>query len=254
MELGLRGKAVLVCGASQGIGKAVAEEFCREGARVLICARTADAVRRTAEELRGIASAEVRSLAADVSTRPGCAAIIEAAQQAFGGIDILVTNSGGPPAGPFEAHDAAAWDATYRQLLVSAVELIRGALPGMKQRQWGRIIAITSQAVKQPVDGLILSNSVRSSVVGLIRTLANELGRFGITANNVMPGYTLTRRLEKLMETNPRYGSALAEIPAGRWGRPEEIAAAVAFLASERAAFINGVSLAVDGGWSKSLL
>lgn len=254
MELGLRGKAALVCGASQGIGKAVAEEFCREGVRVLICARTADAVQRAADELRRSATAEVHAMVADVATRPGCAAVIEAAQQALGGIDILVTNTGGPPAGPFEAHDAATWDATYHQLLVSAVELIRGALPGMKQRQWGRIIAITSQAVKQPVDGLILSNSVRSSVVGLIRTLANELGRFGITANNVMPGYTLTRRLEKLIEADARYGAAVAEIPAGRWGRPEEVAAAVAFLASERAAFINGVSLAVDGGWSKSLL
>ena len=131
--------------------------------------------------------------------------------------------------------------------------LINGFLPGMKQQQWGRIISITSMAVKQPVNNLILSNSVRASVAGLIKTLSNELGLYNITVNNVMPGYTETDRLKELMENNPSFASAKNEIPLGRFGKPEEFAAAVAFLASERASYITGVSLAVDGGWIKGM-
>lgn len=254
MDLGICGKAALVCGASKGLGKAVAEELCREGVRVVICARSGDALTDAARDLRERTGGEVHTVVADVSTRAGCATAISAALQALQQIDILVTNSGGPPPGPFEAHDADAWDATYHQLLLSAVELVRGVLPGMKQRRWGRIIAITSQAVKQPVDGLILSNSVRASVVGLMRTLANEVARFGITVNNVMPGYTRTERLEKLIAAAPQFGEATKEIPARRLGEPHEFAAAVAFLASERAAYINGASIPVDGGWIRSLM
>jgi 3-oxoacyl-[acyl-carrier protein] reductase len=254
MDLGIRGKAALVCGASKGLGKAVAEELCREGVRVVICARSAGDLENAARDLRERTGGEVHTVVADVSTREGCATAVSAALQALQQIDILVTNSGGPPPGAFEAHDAATWDATYHQLLVSAVELVRGVLPGMKQRRWGRIIAITSQAVKQPLDGLILSNSVRASVVGLMRSLANELGPFGITVNNVMPGYTRTERLEKLAAANPKFGDVLGEIPLRRLAEPHEFAAAVAFLASERAAYITGASIPVDGGWIKSLL
>lgn len=254
MDLGIRGKAALVCGASKGLGKAVAEELCREGVRVVICARGADELENAARDLRERTGGEVHTVVADVSTRAGCASAVSAALQSLQQIDILVTNSGGPPPGPFESHNAEAWDATYQQLLVSAVELVRGVLPGMKERRWGRIIAITSQAVKQPVDGLILSNSVRASVVGLMRTLANEVGRFGITVNNVMPGYTHTERLEKLVATDPKFGDVLGEIPVGRLAEPHEFAAAVAFLASERAAYINGASIPVDGGWIRSLM
>jgi len=138
--------------------------------------------------------------------------------------------------------------------LAAPVSLIRGVLPGMKKQGWGRIISITSQAVKQPVDNLILSNSVRASVVGLLKTLASELGSYNITVNNVMPGYTKTNRLKKLMENNPDFSSAVHEIPLKRFGDPEEFAAAVTFLASERASYITGVSLPVDGGWIKSIL
>ncbi len=253
MDLGISGRTAVVCGGSRGLGKAVAQELCGEGVRVLICARGAEALDQALDELRR-SGGEVHGVAADISTRSGCEAVIATAQQVLGQVDILVTNSGGPPPGLFEVHDAEAWDVTYRQLLVSAVELMRGVLPGMKQRQWGRIIAITSQAVKQPVDNLILSNSVRASVVGLVRSLANEVGRFGITVNNVMPGYTRTDRLEKLIATDAQFGKVTAEIPVGRIGRPEEFAAAVAFLASERAAYITGASIPVDGGWIRSLL
>src|SRR4029079_10169136 len=145
------------------------------------------------------------------------------------------------------------WDKAYNNLLASVVGLVNGILPGMKQQRWGRIIAITSMAVKQPVNNLILSNSVRASVVGLIKTLANELGMYNITVNNVMPGYTETERLKKLIEKNPSTASGKNEIPLGRVGKPEECAAAVAFLASERASYITGVSLAIDGGWIKGM-
>src|SRR5579872_792724 len=163
MDLGIGGKAALVCGGSRGLGKAVAEELSREGARVLVCARGADALDQMVCNLRRMTGGEVHGVVADISTRVGCSTVVSAALREMRRVDILVTNSGGPPPGLFEAHDADAWDATYRQLLVSAVELVRGVLPGMKHQQWGRIIAITSQAVKQPVDNLILSNSVRAS-------------------------------------------------------------------------------------------
>jgi 3-oxoacyl-[acyl-carrier protein] reductase len=165
-----------------------------------------------------------------------------------------VTNTGGPPSGKFEEFSEGDWNKAYQNLLLGAVNLIKGFLPGMKEKQWGRIIAITSQAVKQPVNNLILSNSIRASVAGLIKSLANELGQYNITVNNVMPGYNETERLKKLIKSDPAFASGKSEIPLERFGKPEEFAAAVVFLASERASFITGVSLAVDGGWVKSLL
>jgi 3-oxoacyl-[acyl-carrier protein] reductase len=188
---------------------------------------------------------------------------MEAAQRAFGRVDILVTNSGGPPAGPFESHSADAWHEAVRQNLDSVVELTRAALPGMKERRWGRIVNVTSIAVKQPVDNLILSNSVRAAVTGFARTLANEVASFGITVNSVMPGYTRTQRVEDLAQRNaslrgttPNDERAVWEkqIPMGRLGEPREFAAMVAFLASERASYITGASIPVDGGWIRAIL
>ena len=239
--------------SSQGLGKSVALELAREGARVVICGRNKETLKVAAAEIKAT-STTVLTLSGDLSVAEDVAYFIDATLKEFGGVDILVTNSGGPPPGKFESFTSVDWDKAVQQLLGSAVALVKGFLPGMKERKWGRIISITSQAVKQPVNNLILSNSVRSSVVGLMKTLSNELGEYHITVNNVMPGYTKTARLTRLMENNPAFASVTSEIPLGRFGNPEEFAAAVAFLASERASYITGVSLAVDGGWIKGVL
>ena len=262
MDLGLTDKVALVAASSRGLGRAVAEELAREGARLVLCARGDAALMETAAARRA-AGATVEAIAADVSRPADVARVVSAGMAAYGRIDILVTNSGGPPAGPFESHDAEAWHEAVRQNLDSVVELTRAVLPGMKARRWGRIINVTSIAVKQPVDNLILSNSVRAAVTGFARTLANEVASHGITVNNVMPGYTRTQRVDELAArnaslrgTSPEAETAVWErqIPMGRLGRPDEFAAMVAFLASERASYTTGASIPVDGGWIRSVL
>ena len=252
MELGLKNKVAFIAASSQGLGKSVALELAREGTNLIICGRNRQRLEKTKQEIENQTNNEVLALAGDLSVKAERSQIIRDALQVHNIIDILVTNTGGPPAGNMEEFKEEDWDNAYHQLLVSAVGLINGFLPGMKQQRWGRIISITSMAVKQPVNNLILSNSVRASVVGLMKTLSNELGRYNITVNNVMPGYTETERLKELMEKNSSFASK-SEIPLGRFGKPEEFAAAVAFLASERAGYITGVSLAVDGGWIKGI-
>lgn len=255
MDLGLKDKVAFVAASSQGLGKAVALELAKEGAKVIINGRKRDSLEKTKQEIKQQANSEVLAVVGDLSVSDDRKRIIDEALKAYGSVDILVTNTGGPPSGKFESFKEEDWDNAYKTLLASAVGLINGFLPGMKEKHWGRIIAITSQAVKQPVNNLILSNSVRASVAGLIKTLSNEVAQYAVTVNSVMPGYTETDRLKHLTESNPSFEtSAKAEIPLGRFGKPEEFAAAVTFLASERASFITGVSLAVDGGWVKSLL
>ena len=254
MDLGLTNKVAFVAASSQGLGKSVALEFAKEGAHVIICGRNTTQLIKTRAIIEAAGTGTVMAITADVSDTKDRARLISTVLKEYEKIDILVTNSGGPPSGKFESISQEEWDKTYQLLLASAVEFIRGFLPGMKAQGWGRIITITSQAVKQPVDNLILSNAVRASVVGLMKTLASELGSYQITVNNVMPGYTNTDRLKKLIESNPAFASAKDEIPLGRFGSPEEFAAAVTFLASDRASYITGISLAVDGGWIKHIL
>jgi 3-oxoacyl-[acyl-carrier protein] reductase len=202
-------------------------------------------------------------VAANLSESDGVQRVVDRAVDAFGRVDILVTNTGGPPAGAFESHSAETWRMAVAQNLESVVNLTRAVLPGMKSRRWGRIVNVTSIAVKQPVDDLILSNSVRAAVTGFARTLANEVAPFGITVNNVMPGYTRTDRLEHLatrvaeqkgIPAEQKYSVWDAEIPMRRLGEPRELAALVTFLASERSSYITGQSIAVDGGWIRNLL
>ena len=263
MQLGLDGKIALVAAASRGLGRAVAEELAREGAHLVLCARGAEALHETADAIRAETGVSVTEVVADLSDAAGVARVTERALTEHGRVDILVTNAGGPPAGPFESHTAQAWETAVRLNLVSVVELTRAVLPGMKERRWGRIINVTSIAVKQPVDNLILSNSVRAAVTGFARTLANEVAPFGITVNNVMPGYTRTQRVEDLAQKNAALHGTTADaersawegqIPMRRLGEPAEFAAMVAFLASERASYTTGASIPVDGGWIRGLL
>ncbi len=253
MDLKLKGRKALIMASSKGLGKSVALELAREGVAVMICGRNEMDLISTQKEISGICDVPVHYAIGDVSSGKGRDHILSEVKLKMGAADILVTNSGGPPFGMFEEHDMQAWERAYRLLLESVVGMIKGVLPAMKDKKWGRIITITSQAVKQPVEGLVLSNSVRASVVGLVKTLSSELGPHNITVNNVMPGYTQTRRLENLFAKNPKFLTVTEEIPLRRIGRPEEFAAAVAFLASERASYITGVSLPVDGGWIKGI-
>jgi 3-oxoacyl-[acyl-carrier protein] reductase len=263
MDLGLRGKVALVTAASRGLGRAIAEAMAAEGASLVICARGADALEEARAAIAQRAGVDVEMVAADVATAQGIARVWQSARDRFGRVDILVTNAGGPPSGPFESLEWDAWQQAVELTLRSAVELTRLVLPGMKERRWGRLINVTSIAVKQPVDGLMLSNSLRAAVTGFARTLANEVARYGVTVNNILPGYTRTERVEQLnAATAAREGITPedvsrrieAQIPMRRLGEPGEFAALAAFLASEQAAYITAQSIAVDGGWIRSVL
>jgi 3-oxoacyl-[acyl-carrier protein] reductase len=262
MDLGLKSKVALVAAASRGLGRAVAEELATEGASIVVCARNEKTINQSAAEIADRTNAQVLAVTGDVSVPGDIKRIVESGIARFGRIDILVTNAGGPPAGRFETLSAEEWEQATRLTLYSAIELARQVLPGMKERRWGRILNITSIAVKQPVENLMLSNSLRAAVTGFARTLANEVAAEGITVNNVLPGYTRTERLEELATMMAsKQGISAAEfeakweqeIPMKRLGEPHEFAALAAFLVSERASYITGTSIQVDGGWVRSL-
>ncbi len=262
MDLGLKGKIAFVAAASKGLGRAVAEELAAEGASLILCARNAETLNRVSEQIAKKSGVAVLPVVADVSNTQDVEKAVQAGIEKFGRIDILVTNAGGPPAGQFESLSREMWEAATRLTLNSVLELTRAVLTGMKQRRWGRILNVTSICVKQPVDNLILSNTLRAAVTGFARTLANEVATDGITVNNILPGYTRTERVEELAkaaaekegistsEANARWEN---EIPMKRLGEPREFAALAAFLVSERASYITGTSIPVDGGWIRSL-
>jgi 3-oxoacyl-[acyl-carrier protein] reductase len=263
MDLGLKGKVALVAAASRGLGKAVAWEFAREGAHVAICARGEEVLSATALEIAADTGGEVFPVVADVTKPEDIQRLVSAVEERFGQIDILVNNAGGPPTGTFMGFDDEAWETALQLNLMSTVRLCRAVLPGMRSRRWGRIVNMTSASVKQPIDGFILSSTARSGVVGMAKTLANECAAEGITVNNVCPGWTLTDRVKSLAEERAaKEGKTIqdvvddyaADIPARRLGHPDELAALVAFLASERAAYITGTTIQVDGGYVRSLL
>jgi len=261
MNLGLRNKVAIVAAGSKGLGRAVAEELAGEGAAVAICARGREALDATVASIRD-GGGRAHGVVADVSRVDDIHRVVEETVRVFGPVDILVTNSGGPKPGRFETLTPADWDAATGVLLTNAVEFARAVLPEMRKRRWGRILNVTSIAAKQPVDGLMLSNSLRAAVIAFARTLANEVAEDGVTVNNLIPGYTRTERVVELSEhlaatehttVDAIIGRWEREIPVGRIGEPREFAALAAFLASARASYITGQSIAVDGGWIKSM-
>ncbi len=263
MKFGLENRVALVAASSKGLGRAVAAELAAEGASLIMCARETAALDEAKRSIADAFGVKVVAIATDLSDPQQVDRLVAEGLSHFGRIDILVTNTGGPPAGEFETHSPEVWRDAISQNLESVLNLTRAVLPGMKERGWGRILNITSIAVKQPIDSLILSNSVRAAVTGFARTLANEVGAFGITVNNVMPGYTRTERLEELADRMAETkgitvaevtGAWEGEIPMGRLAEPRELGALVAFLASERAGYITGTSIPVDGGWIRALL
>ncbi|MCX7057570.1 MAG: SDR family oxidoreductase [Proteobacteria bacterium] len=244
MDLSLGNRRALVMGGSRGLGKAIAKALRAEGAQVAICARGAERVAAAAAELG------VEGLVCDLSVPGAAAAVVEEATRRLGGVDILVVNTGGPPPSLFIDLDDSAWRRAFEGLWMSSVGAIRAALPGMRERRWGRILMVTSVAAKEPVPNLMLSNSLRAGLHGMINSLAREVAADQVTVNALLPGYTLTERLQEL-----RLNEAVlaATIPAGRIGSPEEFAAVAAFLASGPASYVTGQALAIDGGLLQSI-
>ena len=262
MDFGIRGKVALVCGASKGIAFAAAEDLAREGCALAICSRDAASIAAAAQKLEPF-GVPVLAMVADLATSEGIELVVRDTHARYGRVDILIANTGGPPTGPAMEHDWATWTRASELLLRSAVELTRAFVPGMRARKWGRVISITSKAVKEPVPSLVLSNSLRAAVTGYLRTLANEVAADGVTVNTVLPGFTATERLEKLAEANVQrtgttrdavYAGWIAQTPVGRLGRADELGATIAFLASDRAGFITGQAILVDGGTVNTLL
>ncbi len=261
MKIDLAGRTAVVCGASQGLGLASAIGLARAGANLVICARSEDKIATAAAALEA-EGVEVLGVPTDLTSVEQIDALAGAALERFRTIDILVNNAGGPPPGTFDDLSEADWRSAVDLTLMSAVELTRRLLPAMRAQRWGRIINITSTSVKQPVDGLILSNSIRMAVVGWAKTLANEVGPDQVVVNNVCPGYTTTARLGQLA-ANIAARDGIAEdrvfenwasmVPLGRLATPEEFANVVVFLASEQAAYVHGTTIAVDGGRSQSV-
>lgn len=263
MNLGLKGRVAIVAASSRGLGKACALELAREGATVVICARNAEQLAVTADQIRTTTGTDVLWLAVDLTDPAQIRHLADETLRRYGRIDIVVTNNGGPPAGYFDDFDDESWLAAHHLTLLSAVRLIRAVLPTMRAQQWGRIINITSVSVKQPIDNLLLSNVYRAGVVGLAKTLSAQVAADGITINNVAPGYTRTDRVLELARTRATdqgktVEEVLAEITAdcamGRMGEPEELAALVTFLASEKAGFITGTTIQIDGGCVRGML
>ncbi|WP_063571731.1 MULTISPECIES: SDR family oxidoreductase [Luteibacter] len=261
MDLRLTGRHALVCGASQGIGRATAFELAELGASVTLLSRSADALIALAAELPATHPGQKhRHIAVDMlDTEALTAAVTEAAH--LNAVHVLVNNSGGPPPGPAWNAEPEAFLVAFRQHLLGAQVVTRACLPGMRAAHYGRIVNVISTSVKEPIPNLGVSNTVRAAVAGWAKTLSAEVAPDGITVNNVLPGYTRTPRLEALVEASVKAGRGrdeverglLASVPAARFGDPAEVAAVIAFLASPAAGYVNGVSLAVDGGRTRSL-
>jgi 3-oxoacyl-[acyl-carrier protein] reductase len=263
MDLGLRGKVALVAGASAGIGYAIAEALAFEGASVVVASRSEDRIREAALRIQRATGSEARGVALDVRDPDAGARFVDAAHHAFGPALILVTNAGGPPPGPFARFDVQDFEEAMRLNFLGAVGLTKAALPDMETARWGRIVHITSSTVPEPAVRLFLSSAVRPAVAGFSKALATEVAASGITVNMVCPGFIKTARLQELVEhrsqesglsPSEEFEALNRTVPVGRVGSPAELAAAVAFLCSEPAAYITGTVVRVDGGKVSSLL
>jgi 3-oxoacyl-[acyl-carrier protein] reductase len=263
MELGLKDKIALVTASSKGLGKAVAFGLAREGAKVVICARGKSTLEETAEEIRNTTGAEVLSIVTDLRKPDDIKNLVKETIKRFERIDILFTNAGGPPPGQFMNFTEGDWTKAFELNLLSVVRLCKEVIPYMQKQGGGRIIHSTSISVKQPLENLVLSNSLRAGVIGLSKTQANELGPYNILVNAVCPGATITERLENIVKARAEREGVSEEdakrswtnsIPLGRLGNPEEFANLVVFLASEKASYITGTAIQVDGGFYKGML
>jgi 3-oxoacyl-[acyl-carrier protein] reductase len=264
MDLGLAGRVALVAGSSAGLGRATALRFAQEGARVVVNGRDPARCEAAAAAIRdAVPGAEVLACPADVSEPDGAAALVRRAEGHFGRVDVLVCNAGGPPPTSFAEAPADAFERGVALNLLSTIRLARAAVPGMRERRWGRVVCITSIGAKEPLPGLIVSATARAGVHGFAKVLADEVARDGVTVTVVIPGYMRTGRVTSLLEERSRregrpqeaiLSEMLAKVPVGRIGDPDELAAAIAFLASERAAYITGTVLAVDGGYLRAIV
>jgi 3-oxoacyl-[acyl-carrier protein] reductase len=263
MDLKLNGKRALITGASRGLGYATALGLGREGARLAINSRSSEAIQSAANKIHAQTGAEVYALAGDASEPSVPERLVQEVVDGLGGLDILITNTGGPPTGNFEGFDDETWHKAVELSFLSHVRLIRAALPVLRRSEAASVLTITSYTVKQPAQNLILSNSVRAATIGLTKSLALELSKEGIRFNSILPGWTETERVQQILanrakanqtQVEQEYARQVSEIPLGRMGQPEEFANAAVFMVSPAAAFINGVMLPVDGGIIKSSL
>ena len=262
MDLGIKGKTVLITASSKGIGKAVAEAFASEKCSVAICSRDKKNLIAAADEIKKRYGVEPFWCVCDLNRLKDIETTFNEVEKLYGGVDILVNNCGGPAAGVFNEIDEDKWNAAFQQVLMSAVRFTNLALPKMLIKSWGRIINITSITVKQPIDNLMLSNTFRAGILGFAKSLSNEVAKHNITVNNIAPGFTLTNRIYDLAvheakTTGRSHEEILSDmakhIPMNRLAGPEEIASGVLFLASQQASYITGNTIHIDGGWVKGI-
>ena len=263
MELGLKGKVAIITASSRGIGRATAEAFASEGARVALCARTAADVTRAADEIRARTGAQVLAVRADLTKAEDIQDLVRRTVDAYGTVDILANNAGGPPAGSFDDMGDAEWQAAFELTLLSTVRLVRAVIPHMRRAGGGAIVNLQSSSVKVPLDNMILSNSIRTGVIGLAKSLSLELAKDNIRVNTVLPGSILTDRLRQMLVLqSQKSGQSVeeiqrlreAKIPLGHLGKPEDMADMIVFLASDRAKYVTGATVQVDGGLIRSLM
>lgn len=248
MDLGLRGRAALVTGASSGLGRACAMALAREGARVALAARREGELEAAAAEAREQGSPDARHYRVDLSEEASVADLLERVNADFGAIDVLVANGGGPKAGTFSQLGAIDWDTAYKNSLRCMLQLVHGVLPGMRERRWGRIVALTSSSVKQPIPSLALSNIFRTALIAALKTASTEVARDGVTINAIATGRIRTARLREVYGSDEAMERAGDDVPAGRISTPDEFAPLVAFLCGEPASYITGQTIAIDGG------